>query len=57
MRRQQGVAGAAVYVPWVIDGHPEPQQHRFLGQMPAPVRMLNRVMWQRRYRRRDFWGR
>lgn len=57
MRRQQGVAGAAVYVPWVIDGHPEPQQHRFLAQMPAPVRMLNRLMWQRRYRRRNLWGR
>ena len=39
MRRRQGVKGAAVYVPWVLDGTARPRQREFLAQLPGPVRL------------------
>jgi hypothetical protein len=56
IRRRQGVKGAAVYVPWVLDGTPTPDQHRFVTDLPAPVRLVNRLVWQRRYRHRALWN-
>jgi iron-sulfur cluster repair protein YtfE (RIC family) len=56
MRRQQGVKGAAAYVPWVVDGWPADQRHRFLAVLPPPVRLVNRLVWERRHRRRNLWG-
>ncbi|MFC1434252.1 hemerythrin domain-containing protein [Streptacidiphilus sp. N1-3] len=56
MRSRQGVRGAAVYVPWILDGAAPAEQRRFLGALPAPVTVLNRLLWQRSYRRRQLWG-
>jgi iron-sulfur cluster repair protein YtfE (RIC family) len=56
MRRRQGVKGAAVYVPWVIDGIPVAERHQFLAAMPAPVRLINRLLWESRYRQRNLWS-
>lgn len=56
MRRRQGIRGAAVYVPWIIDGWPRDQQHRFLTKLPPPVRLINRLAWERRHRRRHLWN-
>jgi hypothetical protein len=56
MRRRQGVRGAAVYVPWILDGAPRVQQCRFLAALPAPVRLINRLLWEPRYRRRKLWN-
>jgi hypothetical protein len=56
MRTAQGVKGAAVYVPWIIDGVPGAERDRFLGSMPAPVKVLNGLLWERGYRRRNLWG-
>jgi hypothetical protein len=55
MARRQGVRGAAVYVPWIKDGMPRDDQRRFLGELPAPVRALDRLVWTPRYRRRRLW--
>jgi hypothetical protein len=55
MRRRQGVKGAAVYVPWVLDGTARPRQREFLAQLPGPVRLISRLLWQPRYRRRNLW--
>ncbi|MFC1418481.1 hemerythrin domain-containing protein [Streptacidiphilus cavernicola] len=55
MRRRQGVKGAAVYVPWILDGAPAEERRRFLGALPAPVTALNRLLWQPRYLRRRLW--
>jgi iron-sulfur cluster repair protein YtfE (RIC family) len=52
MRRSQGISGAAVYVPWILDEAPADERRRFLKALPAPVTVLNRLLWQPRYRRR-----
>lgn len=56
MRRRQGVKGAAVYVPWVVDGTSRNQRKRFLSALPPPVRVLNRLWWEPKYRRRHWRG-
>jgi iron-sulfur cluster repair protein YtfE (RIC family) len=55
MARRQGVRGASVYVPWIKDGMPRAGQRRFLGELPPPVRALDRLVWTPRYRRRHLW--
>ncbi|SNX65681.1 hemerythrin HHE cation binding domain-containing protein [Streptomyces sp. TLI_55] len=57
IRETQGVRGAAVFVPWVVDGAPPAERARFLGSMPPPVRVLNRLFWQGGYRRKGWWAR
>lgn len=56
MRRRQGVRGAAGYVPWVLDGIPPDAQRRFLAALPPPVHVINRLVWEPRYRRRNLWN-
>ncbi|MBS2532906.1 hemerythrin domain-containing protein [Catenulispora sp. NF23] len=53
--RKQKLSGAAVYVPWVIDGADEAHQAAFFHAMPAPVKVLNRLFWGPRHRRRHPW--
>jgi hypothetical protein len=55
IRRTQGIKGAATYLPWMLDGDPSDAQRRFLNGIPAPVRLVNRLVWQPRYRRRGIW--
>jgi hypothetical protein len=55
MRRRQGIKGAARYVPWILDGMPPEKQRRFLAALPAPVRVLSRIVWEPRYRQRGLW--
>jgi len=52
MARRQGPSGAAAYVPWILDGATADQRRRFLAAMPAPVKVINGLLWERRYRRR-----
>jgi len=56
MRRAQGVKGAARYVPWILDGIAPEEQRRFLAALPAPVRVISRILWEPRYRQRGLWG-
>jgi hypothetical protein len=54
---RQGVKGAAPYVPWILlDGMPPIKQQTFLAALPAPVRVINRLVWQSRYRQRNLWN-
>jgi hypothetical protein len=55
MRRRQGVKGAAIYVPWILDGAAPDGQQGFLAALPAPVRIISRLVWEPRYRQRGLW--
>ena len=52
IRSTQGISGAAVYLPWLLDGAPADLAKRILAVLPPPVRVLYRVAWRRRYRAR-----
>jgi iron-sulfur cluster repair protein YtfE (RIC family) len=56
MARAQGVKGAAVYVPWIVDGATPAERKRFFSALPAPVRVINRLVWEPRYRHRGLWA-
>lgn len=56
IRARQGIKGAAVFVPWVVDGIKPTDRSRFLAALPPPVRVLNRVTWEPRYRRLRLWA-
>ncbi|MET9405162.1 hemerythrin domain-containing protein [Streptomyces sp. NPDC002935] len=56
IRRTQGLRGAAVFVPWIVDGIAPADRAAFLGALPPPVRVLNRLFWEPGYRRRGLWG-
>ncbi|WP_433565766.1 hemerythrin domain-containing protein [Nocardia sp. CA-151230] len=55
MARRQGPSGAAVYIPWILDDVTPEESRAFLGAMPAPVGILNRVAFQPLYRRSRLW--
>ncbi|MEE4542070.1 hemerythrin domain-containing protein [Streptomyces sp. V4-01] len=56
MARTQGPRGAAVWVPWITDGMTPADARRFLDRLPAPLRVLNRLVWQSRYRGRQLFA-
>jgi hypothetical protein len=56
MARAQGVKGAAVYVPWIVDGASTAERRRFFSVLPRPVRVINRLLWEPRYRQRGLWA-
>jgi Hemerythrin HHE cation binding domain len=56
MTKAQGIKGAAVFIPWLVDGLPAADQHRPTANMPAPARLLNRLVWAPRYRKRNLWS-
>ncbi|MEU9209865.1 hemerythrin domain-containing protein [Streptomyces sp. NPDC048415] len=55
IRETQGMRGAAVFVPWIVDGIPPADRDAFLRALPPPVRVLNRLFWEGSYRRRGLW--
>lgn len=56
MRETQGLRGASVFVPWIVDGAGPADRERFFGSLPAPVRVLNRLFWEGSYRRKGLWA-
>jgi iron-sulfur cluster repair protein YtfE (RIC family) len=56
MARRQGPKGAAMYVPWIMDGVGPEEQRKFLNAMPAPLAVINRLFWQSRYQKKRLWG-
>lgn len=56
IRETQGLRGASLFVPWIIDGAPPADRARFLGALPPPVRVLNRLFWEAGYRRKGIWA-
>ncbi|MCW2937497.1 MAG: Hemerythrin cation binding domain protein [Actinomycetia bacterium] len=55
MRKTQGLSGAAVFFPWVLDGTPATTRTQVLGLLPAPARLLYRAVWAPRYARVPRW--
>jgi hemerythrin-like domain-containing protein len=51
VRKTQGLRGAAVYLPWLVDGAPDSTVATVLGLLPPPVRLLYRRVWAPRYRK------
>lgn len=55
MARKQGIRGAANWIPWIQDGMAPSDARRFLARFPAPLRLLDRLLWSPRYARRRLW--
>ncbi|MEV0090920.1 hemerythrin domain-containing protein [Streptomyces sp. NPDC050738] len=55
-RERQGFKGAAVYIPWIVDDLGTQGRRRFFGAMPPPVKALNKLVWEPRYRKQELWG-
>jgi Hemerythrin HHE cation binding domain len=53
IRATQGISGASVYLPWLLDGAPADVSKRVLGMLPPPARLLYRAVWRRRYLARN----
>jgi hemerythrin-like domain-containing protein len=51
MRKTQGLRGAAQYLPWLLDGAPEPTRTAVLRMLPPPLRLLYRSSWAPKYQR------
>jgi hypothetical protein len=45
-----GIRAGAQYLPWVLDGAPEPARRSVLSVLPLPVRVLYRRAWEPKYR-------
>jgi hypothetical protein len=56
MRRRQGLRGAAVYVPWIVDGATPADRNRFFSALPRPLQVINRLLLEPRYRHIGLWG-
>ena len=50
IRATQGISGAAVYLPWLLDGAPADVAKQVLAVLPPPARVVYRAVWRRRYR-------
>lgn len=51
-RHEIGVRGLRLFLPWLLDGAPEPTCRAVLGLQPVPIRLVCRRSWLPRYRRR-----
>jgi len=54
-RRKSGIRGAAQLFPWLLDEASPDQARAVLSQLPAPLRVACRRIWQPRYARHDHW--
>ncbi|MDT5067305.1 MAG: hypothetical protein QOK02_3460 [Mycobacterium sp.] len=50
-RRRIGFRGAAWFFPWLLDEAPQDIRDFVLSLVPPPVRLVNRMLWEPRYRR------
>jgi hypothetical protein len=53
MRRRQRYKGAAIYVPWLLDDVNPAERKRVLAAFPAPARLINKLLWEPRYRHQN----
>lgn len=51
-RRELGVRGLGVFLPWLLDDAPERTRRAVLRLLPPPVRLVYRTSWRPRYQRR-----
>jgi len=54
-RRKSGIRGAAQLFPWLLDEASPDQARAVLSQLPAPLRVVYRRIWQPRYTGRARW--
>ena len=54
-RRKSGIRGAAQLFPWLLDEASPDQARAVLSQLPAPLRVVYRRIWQPRYTGRAHW--
>jgi hypothetical protein len=54
-RRRIGLTGAGWFFPWLLDGTPPGARDKVLGIVPPPLRLVYRLIWEPRYRRRTPW--
>jgi hypothetical protein len=54
-RRNSGIRGAAQLFPWLLDEAPPERARAVLSQLPAPLRVVYRRIWQPRYARHAHW--
>ncbi|MGH3243494.1 MAG: hypothetical protein ACRDNL_24160 [Spirillospora sp.] len=52
-RRELGLRGLGVFLPWLLDGAPDATRHAVLRLLPPPIRLAYRTSWRPRYRRRN----
>ncbi|TMQ90887.1 hypothetical protein ETD83_33480 [Actinomadura soli] len=52
-RGELGLRGLGVYLPWLLDGAPDPTRRAVLRLLPPPIRVVYRARWRSRYRRRN----
>ncbi len=55
-KTQGGLRGGAEYLPWVLDDAPPTARARVLRLLPAPARLLYRLVWAPKYHRTPRWG-
>jgi iron-sulfur cluster repair protein YtfE (RIC family) len=53
--RNLGFKGVAMYIPWVVDGASPDEQRSFMGMFPPPVKVANKMLWERRYNKKGLW--
>jgi hypothetical protein len=56
MARRQKLSGAAEWIPWITDGMTPNDARKWLQRMPPPLRLLNKLSWESRYRNRNLWS-
>ncbi len=55
IRQRQGLRGGAEFLPWLLDDASPEKANRVLHSLPAPARVLYRVVWRRGYARTPRW--
>ncbi|MEU6209595.1 hemerythrin domain-containing protein [Streptomyces sp. NPDC089922] len=55
LQKTQGLGGAAEFLPWALDGVPPATRKAVLGKLPAPARVLCRLVFEPRYARTPRW--
>jgi hypothetical protein len=54
-RRRTGIRSGAQLFPWLLDEATPEQVKAVLGELPPPLRVVYRRIWQPRYARHDHW--
>lgn len=52
-RRELGIRGLGVFLPWLLDDAPEATRRAVLHLLPPPIRLFYRTSWRPRYQRRS----
>ncbi len=56
IRSEQGISGAAEFMPWLLDGAGSATRNQVFSVLPPPVRVVYRAVWAPRWRRARHWA-